>query len=489
MTFLETKELLGHPAAGLLRKKQAAFLLAFLHAAFKQTGLVQVENEVLRARLADWLQRHRDDGDFEEGEGGKEARSYLEEWCSERCGWLRRTLPPVTEVPVFELTAATEKALAWLESLRGREFVGTESRMESIFHQIEALLLDSSEDVEVRLAALRERRDAAEREIEEIERTGRLVTLDPRQVRERFFRLLEEARTLMSEFRQVEENFREVARMVVERQTDRAVSRGDIVGGVLDSHDELRDSPQGQSFYGFVRLLLDPERREKFEEQAARVQELPHLVPEDRENQILLRLLPALRKEQDKVGDSTRRLASNLRRALESTQLAERRRIRELVGEVQQAALRVKARGIPTGDFLTVMEMPDVWPGMSRPLWDAPLALKSSGLEAGAVPEISAELLADLGNLAHLSLEKLREQVEACLLENAWVPLRRVLERFPPEHGLLEVLGYLVVASRSPERHHLPWDDLEVLEVSGARWRVPAVTFGRAAPAGSTEAE
>ncbi|RFC42188.1 MAG: hypothetical protein DVB23_003173 [Verrucomicrobia bacterium] len=48
MTFLETKELLGHPAAGLLRKKQAAFLLAFLHAAFKQTGLVQVENEVLR---------------------------------------------------------------------------------------------------------------------------------------------------------------------------------------------------------------------------------------------------------------------------------------------------------------------------------------------------------------------------------------------------------------------------------------------------------
>lgn len=475
MTYLEVRQLLRHPSAGLFRRKQASFILAFLHSAFKQTGLVQVENEVLQAKLASWLDQHRDHEDFESGRG---ARDYLEDWCSERFGWLRRTLPPVTEVPVFELTAATEKALLWLEDLRGSSFVGTESRMESIFGQIDSLLLESSGDVDQRLAALRERLAQTENEISQIERTGEVRVLDARQVRERFLRLIEEARTLMSEFRQVEENFRKVARVVVERQADQATTRGHIVGGVLDSHDELRSSPQGQSFYGFVRLLMDPERREKFEDQAARIQQLPQLEDDDRENQILLRLLPSLRMEQDKVGDSTRRLASNLRRALETSQLAERRRIRELIGEVQQLALRTRGRP-PQDVLLEVPEMLPVWSGMSRPLWNPPPVLKTSGLEDGGEQEIDADTLSALGGLAHLSLDRLHKQIEATFEDDTWVSLRSILRKFPPEHGLLEVLGYLVIAARHPDRHNLPWDRMEVFEIDGSRWRLPAVSFGR----------
>jgi hypothetical protein len=475
MTYLEVRQLLRHPSAGLFRKKQASFILAFLHSAFKQTGMVQVENEVLQAKLASWLDQHRDHEDFEAGRG---AREYLEDWCSERFGWLRRTLPPVTEVPVFELTAATEKALLWLEDLRGSSFVGTESRMESIFGQIDALLLESSGDVDQRLTALRERLAQTENEISQIERTGQVRVLDARQVRERFLLLIEEARTLMSEFRQVEENFRNVARVVVERQADQATTRGHIVGGVLDSHDELRSSPQGQSFYGFVRLLMDPERREKFEDQAARIQQLPQLEDNDRENQILLRLLPSLRMEQDKVGDSTRRLASNLRRALETSQLAERRRIRELIGEVQQLALRSRDR--PPQDVLfEVPEMHSVWSGMSRPLWNPAPVLKTSGLEDGGEQVIDADTLSALGGMAHLSLDKLHKQIEAAFGDDTWVSLRSILRKFPPDHGLLEVLGYLVIAALHPDRHSLPWDRMEVFEIDGSRWRLPAVSFGR----------
>lgn len=482
MTYLEIRDLLSHPSAELLRKTQAAFILAFLHAAFKQTGLLQVENEVLQARLADWIGKHRATEEFDAGRG---ARDYLEDWCSARVGWLRRTLPPVTEVAVFELTAASEKALSWLEELRGAAFVGTESRMESIFGQLDALLTESSGDIEQRLSALRSRKSQIEEEIARIENTGEVWVLDSRQVRERFLRLIEEARTLMSEFRQVEENFREVARVVVERQADQAETRGNIVGGVLDSHDQLRESPQGQSFYGFVRLLMDPERREKFEEQAARVQQLPQLETGDRENQLLLRLLPSLRLEQDKVGDSTRRLASNLRRALETTQLAERRRVRELIGEVQQLALRVKDRP-PQEPLLEVAEMLPVWPGMSRPLWNPTAALKSGGLQPGADREIDAEALSALAEMAHMSLTRLQEQIEASFGEDTWVSLRTVLKKFPPEHGLLEVLGYLVLAARDRDRHDLPWDRVEIVEIDQVRWYIPAVSFGRE-PLSATE--
>ncbi|MFN0126918.1 MAG: DUF3375 domain-containing protein [Verrucomicrobiales bacterium] len=475
MTYLEVKQMLRHPSASLMRKNQAAFILSFLHAAFKQPGLVQVENEVLRARLSNWLDQYRGSEEFEAERG---AREYLEEWCSERCGWLRRSLPPATQVPVFELTAATEKALRWLEELRGSTFIGTESRMESIFAQIDSLLTESSADVGLRLEALRDRLRQTEAEIDRIERTGEVRVLDARQVRERFLRLIEEARTLMSEFRQVEENFREVARVIIERQTDQAATRGHIMGGVLDSHDTLRESPQGQSFYGFVRLLMDPARRETFEDQAMRVQQLPQLEPDDRNNQLLVRLLSVLRLEQEKVGDSTRRLASNLRRALESSQLSERRRIRELVGEVQQLAFRAKDRP-PSGGFFEIAEPVPVWASQSRPLWNPPNTLKSGGLEGGDVQEIDAATLGALGRLAHLSLDKLRRQIEASFGDDTWISLRAVLGRFPPEHGVLEVLGYLVIAARHPERHDLPWDRMESFEIDGARWRLPAVSFGK----------
>jgi hypothetical protein len=476
VTFLEVKQLLRHPAAGLLRKKQSAFILAFLEAAFKATGLVQVPAEDLRARLEDWLDRHRE---AEEFETDRSAADFLEEWCSPACGWLRRTLPPVGEIPVFELTSATEKAFAWLETLQGAGFVGTESRLESLYQQIETLLHDASDDVPGRLKLLHEKRAAIDAEIAEIERTGTVETLQPWQVKERFQRLVEEARAMLSEFRQVEENFRELARMVVERQADESSNKGKLVGGVLDSHDALRESPQGRSFYGFVRLLLDPERRERFAEHASRVRELPELDDAARENELLHRLLPTLRREQDKVGETTQRLSANLRRALETSSLAERRRVRELAAEVRRLALRAKDHGPIRGTFYEVETPPPIGAAMLRPLWEPSPELRGEALSAGGVTAITPEMLRSMKGLAHLSLETLREQIDACLADRTWVSLAKVLERFPPRQGLLEVLGYLIVAAEESDRHSLPWDRTEVVALpDGSRWRVPQVNFG-----------
>lgn len=477
MTYQEAQSLLGHPAAGLLRKDQAAFILAFLHSAYKQTGMGQVPEEDLRARLEAWLAERRAVESFVWERSGKE---YLEDWCSPRNGWLRRVIPGQGAGPVFEMTAATEKGMRWLEELRGSAFIGTESRMESIFVSMEQLLRETSPDVEERLNALRRERDELDQEIDRIEKTGEVRTLEGWQVNERFSRLLDEARSLLSEFRQVEENFRELAREVVERQSDPGSTKGEIIGRVLDSHDVLRESPQGRSFYGFVRLLLNPERRERFEEQTARVQRLEQLESSLRSNPLLLRLLPQLRHEQEKVGDSTQRLTSNLRRALESARLAERRRVRELVSDVQRLALLVRDRPPDREGFFEVSIMPKVWPGASRPFWDEKTAITMIGELATGVQEADAETITAFQRMPHLSLDVLRSQVDACLEEDAYVMLAQVLHRFPPQHGLLEVLGYLVIAAQGHDRHYLSQDQLDhVVLADGVRWNLPRVMFGR----------
>jgi Protein of unknown function (DUF3375) len=477
MTYHEIRSLLDHPSASLLRKDQAAFILAFMHSAFKVSGAGQIAEEDLRARLDAWLAERRTVETFE---WERPAKEYLEEWCSERCGWLRRTLPGGGLGPVFEITAATEKALTWVETLRGSAFVGTESRMESIFAGMEQLLRETSPDVEERLAILRKQQADLEQEIAEMEQTGRVRVLEPWQVNERFARLMEEARTLLGDFRQVEENFRELAQEVVERQSRPDSTKGEIMGRVLDSHDVVRESPQGRSFYGFVRLLLDPERRERFETQAARVQQLDQLAGELKSNRILTHLMPQLRGEQEKVGDSTQRLTSNLRRALETARLAERRRVRELVSEVQTLALQVKANPPPRDGFFEVEVLPRVWPGASRPFWEAGSAITMlDGLLTG-VQEADAAMIGDFQNMPLLSLETLRQNVEACLEVENYVTLGMVLRRFPPEHGLLEVLGYFVLAAQDRERHSIMTSDIDPLHLPDeTTWRLPRVLFGR----------
>lgn len=346
--FAQATLLLRHPAARLLRADQAAFALAFIHSAFKETGQTAVPEELLHTRLEHWLAERREAETFA---WEKPAREYLDDWCSEDRPWLRKVHAGGGLEPAFELTPATEKALAWLESLRSQAFVGTESRLEGIFREVDELLRQTSDNVETRLEYLRGERDKLDAEIARLLGGGRPQTFEPWQVNERYARVLEDARTLVSDFRQVEENFRRLAQEVVERQTATDSTKGEIVGRVLDSHDSVRESPQGRSFYGFVRLLLNPEQRERFEQQVGQVLQIPSLDAELRNDPLLRRLFPQLRAEQEKVGASTQRLTANLRRALETTRLAERRRVRELISEIQTLALQVKEHPPSPGGF------------------------------------------------------------------------------------------------------------------------------------------
>ncbi len=475
MDFTQASLLLKNPAARLLRADQAAFALAFLHTAFKESAQTVVAAELLTARLERWLAERRQESSFE---WERSARDYLDDWCAEDRAWVRKVQAVGDPEPAYELTSATEKALTWLESLRGQTFVGTESRLEGIFRELDELLRQTSDDPDARIEYLRTERVRLDDEIARLLAGGKPQTYEPWQVNERYARVLEDARILVGDFRQVEENFRRLAQEVVERQTVAGSTKGEIVGRVLDSHDGVRESPQGRSFYGFVRLLLDPARRERFEEQAERAREIPALSEELRDDPLLRLLFPRLRAEQEKVGASTQRLTANLRRALETARLSERRRVRELIGEIRALALRLKEDAPRRPDFFEVEELLGVWTGLSRPLWDEGQAIR---LDAGLTVEATDADLSDfarLSSLPLLTLETLRTNVENCLEGRDFVLLTEILQRFPIQQGVLEVLGYLILAERAP--HYLATDQFDEIDPGdGTRWRVPLVMFCR----------
>jgi hypothetical protein len=57
----------------------------------------------------------------------KSASEYLDDWLSPDPGWLRKFYRAGSDEARFDVVPAVQKGLRWVNELRTREFIGTES--------------------------------------------------------------------------------------------------------------------------------------------------------------------------------------------------------------------------------------------------------------------------------------------------------------------------------------------------------------------------
>src|SRR5216684_3731775 len=107
------------------------------------------------------------------------AADYLARWRDEKHGFLRRSYADEQDEPIFELTSGSEKALFWVESLRQVEFVGTESRLASIFAGLDEIIRYASDNVDERIRLLNEDAMRIQDEINRIRSTGLVEKYSP----------------------------------------------------------------------------------------------------------------------------------------------------------------------------------------------------------------------------------------------------------------------------------------------------------------------
>ena len=478
--FSETLRLIDHPAVRLLRSQNAALTLTFLHRAFKEHHAISVPESHLRARLENFLNEARGN---RPGTFAQTAAEYLATWCGTEQLLLKKFYSDEAEEPVFELTTAAEHAMQWLEDLQTRPFVGAESRLELIFRQLEEIVLFATPDAERRLAGLRAQQAILQAQIESVEATRTAETYTAVQLTERFANALDLARGLQGDFRQLEENFKDLARALAEAQTRPGATKGGIVGQLLDTHAALKGSAQGQSFYAFWNLLSSPERQKRWRELIRQAYQLDGIDDRLRANRLLERLSSRLLVEGERVVRSNERMAATLRRALESAATGEDRRLRELIREIQQLALVCRMSPPLQDDFFNLAGPPEVFASFSRTFWQPGVAGHVNGDFTFGGGTIDRQVVERFRALADLNLTRLREHVCTCLVGDESILLSDVLRRFPPREGVLEVVGYIVIAMQDSQ-HYVADDQLVEIQVaatSGAweLWRVPEVLFTR----------
>ena len=121
-----------HPAWVLLRSNNAALVLSFLGRVFVDNNASNLPATVLIAELDEELYALKQR--LGENSFPKPAAAYLDDWASPDHGWLRKYYPAGSDEARFDLAPAVEKALLWVRDLPAREFIGTESRLNIIFH-------------------------------------------------------------------------------------------------------------------------------------------------------------------------------------------------------------------------------------------------------------------------------------------------------------------------------------------------------------------
>jgi len=146
----------NHPAWRLLRSDHAPLIASFLHRVFVAPNVRLMAQADLVEALEDELFGLRER--LGPSAFPKPAREYLNDWAANDKGWLRKFYRPGSDEPHFDLTPATEKAIAWLGTLTARAFVGTESRLLTLFALLEQMSEGSEADPEARLAEIDRRR-------------------------------------------------------------------------------------------------------------------------------------------------------------------------------------------------------------------------------------------------------------------------------------------------------------------------------------------
>ncbi|HOX57434.1 MAG TPA: DUF3375 domain-containing protein [Candidatus Paceibacterota bacterium] len=458
----------------LLRADNAPLVLAVLFAAFKHEHTSTIPESRLRAILEAELEELRD---ASESTADKKAREYLLEWADQAHGYLRRHHPDGVDEPVFELTPEIEQVFQWLESLKPKSHVGTESKFKNLASVLEDIVVNSTRDPDVRIQRLKEEQLKLQQQVEEIERTGVVTLYNPTQVNERFATVLETARNLLGDFREVERHFRRVTEDISVQQSSAGATRGSIVGQTLDAQEQLRQSSQGQSFYAFWDFLLAPERRRQFTELVEQAYSLPTLADELKADVLLRRLQSSLRAEGNKVVASNERLIAQLRRVLDVRESAERREVGRLIQDIKSLAHQTREMP-PQAEMIELDTTLALSSLMSKSPWSPPENVEFGGsLEVSDGGDYQDTLEAFL-RLHPVDFDRLRQNIRDCLQTRVQITLPELLELHPPRNGILEVLAYLLIAES--DGPHIVLDGFDLLDIPGEpdrRFRVPQIVF------------
>lgn len=447
-----------HPTWRLLCVDNAPLIISFFYRAFIQPNRRSLKQSEITEKLEDSLFHQRQ---IHKKKYPKTAKAYLTDWANGDNAFLRKYYAENSDEAEFDLTPSSEKSIEWLRSLEQKQFIGTESRLLTVFELLESILKTTQTDPQQRISELEKQKIEIDAEIARLQQ-GEIISYDPRQVKERFYQLEETARSLLMDFRQVEDNFRQLDRNTREKIATSNKQKGALLDDIFGEHDDIGDSDQGKSFQAFWGLLMSPAKQDEFNDLIQKVLALEEVMSCE-PDELLPKMKYHLLEAGEKVQRTSSSLVEQLRRYLDDQVWLENKRIMSIIHEVEKSAIAIKQNPPKDKDFTLLddikasVELP-----VSRTLFRPPSRpiIPETKLTAG-----TAEFNSDLLYTQHyVDTEMLQARISKALQNKQQITLLDLCEQHPLEKGLSELIAYMNIACQ--DNSHALIDSNKEVEIA-----------------------
>lgn len=432
-----------HPSIKLLNADNSPLIISFLYHKFKEDSTPTISKSDLESNLSDYLYYLR------ESEGNetypKTPVEYLEDWTN--ANYLRCYYSSDDEA-YFELTHYTEKALEWIRDLvEERKFVGTESRLLKIISTLKEIAYENTDDPTERLQELEKQKHEIEGQIDKIN-AGTFERLSETQIKERYFEVCDTIHKMLSDFRTIEYNFRQLDMDIREKQIKDGIKKDELLHDIFFTKDQLQNTDQGRSLKAFWELLLSPRQLDEVDKLIGMTLSLPEVQNAKNDDDTLEEMKTRLINAGDRVNKINYSLAEQLRKFLDERVYLENKKVMEIIKGIKSTAVQMKDNPPVGSEFMAIEGKPTVEMFMDRPLWkgSSNTKLRKPDMKHGSQDEVNTSVLY---NQFTIDPKELQNRIHEFLKTDTQVTLRSVVEKYPVNKGLVEILTYMNIASKS----------------------------------------
>jgi len=415
-------------------------IASFFYSAFKTNSLQSLKESEILTKLDDHL--YALNQGYEEIKYPKKTKDYLDDFTHQRTGYLRKYYGYESDEPIYELTPEIEKLLEWTEGLQKQEFVATESKVKIIMNLLKELEFETNLSDEERIEVLKAKKRDIDREIKAID-SSQDLRFDERKIKEQFIQIQKNSNELLSDFREIEQNFRILNQEAKHAIANANSSKGVVLDEIFTIEESIRQSNQGQSFYAFWDFLMDSRQIEELDRLLQNIYTLPPIQEMDSQKK-LENLKYSLLGGGEKSHKVMTKLIEQLRRFIDDKLWVENRRILELAHSIEKMAIVIKEKPPTQREFFTINGVKIVVESIASKKLFVPTAKESFSHELK--DEVLEVDLTKLYAQVYVDELELKEKIRKLLQKRSQFTLKELSEVYPIEKGLSELVVYLKIA-------------------------------------------
>lgn len=446
-------EILDHsPSVALLRARSSKIILEYFISIFGDTTAVSYEN--IHSQLADFLNNHGVEEDEENDilfsdTYEEKAAKYIKRWTDN--GFLTNYRNEDGEI-YYELSSHSSKVIDWLSGLKQEEYIGTESKFKSIITQLKELVEFTNEDREKRLQLLEDKKLEIEHQIQRLQMGEDVKVFEEYEIVPRFQQINKLAKELLTDFKDVDDNFKTIIKEIYQKQIDQTLTKGSILQYTFDALDELKSSSQGKSFYAFWEFLLAREMQSELDTLIAELFQTLKNKNIDSSDTFLQNMVEYLYDSGKKVYQTNDKMADKLSHIIRENVMAQSDMGKRIVQEIKNTLIEISKKSRKPDISLTIDDGMEINIPFDRKITFE----QNEDTEYTFNPEsgtLSIDEFDELGKVfsnVHIDRKLLERNILEAMSDKSQVTLSDVIEQYPLKQGLPELFAYFGAIKQFP---------------------------------------